>query len=215
LLYKEDNGWEFKGEMMIDKDDLFDEVIEDWLNWEKPRKGFECYFHEKNAVNLEDLRLILKVGRAKINGSTSQEGGWNPSPQPQHSRESHGQPEDGQVSGTPDPGSFSTQRQEIREISPPVDRVDLVNKQQTRLHNDDRVKAQTIIFKEAETNFPETFYADMSACGLHILQQGQAAQTSFNVKEADFLALDREGLESWLKTGTGDKLILYRDFAWR
>ena len=23
------------------------------------------------------------------------------------------------------------------------------------------------------------------------------------------------GLESWLKTGTSDKLILYRDFAWR
>jgi hypothetical protein len=148
-----------------------------------------------------------------ISGNTAQEGGWNPPPQTQHSRESHGQPEDGQVSGTADLGSVPTQ--ESREISPPVDRVDSVNKQQTRLHNDDRVKAQTIIFKEAETNFPETFYADMSACGLHILQQGQAAQTSFNVKEADFLALDREGLESWLKTGTGDKLILYRDFAWR
>jgi hypothetical protein len=46
------------------------------------------------------------------------------------------------------------------------------------------------------------------------LQEGKAAQTCADIREADFLVGNCKQLEQWLVNGTGDKLFVLRDHDW-
>lgn len=94
------------------------------------------------------------------------------------------------------------------------DRIDSVNKQQKRLFRDARSAALLKTFQTAGEVYPRTFYARLAGQGMHIMERGRPAQTSQNIDEADFLALNLIELDLWLRNGTGDKVILLRDRPW-
>jgi hypothetical protein len=92
--------------------------------------------------------------------------------------------------------------------------VDEINRQQRILREDVRTRAQLQWFKNVQDTKPSTYYSELAPIGIHILEHGKAAQTSWNVREADFLCGKCEHLEEWLMNGTGDKLFVLRDHDW-
>jgi hypothetical protein len=69
-------------------------------------------------------------------------------------------------------------------------------------------------FKRVECSIPETYYSKLAPVGIHILEEGSPAQTSCQIKKADFVFGDSRDFERWVLNGTGDKLFLLRDQGW-
>ena len=98
--------------------------------------------------------------------------------------------------------------------SPPLSAIDHVNREQRMLLQDPRAKSQLEWFNRIVDTKPPTYYSQLAPVGIHILQEGRAAQTSTSVQDADFLTGNCKELEDWLLNGTGDKLFVLRDEEW-
>lgn len=94
------------------------------------------------------------------------------------------------------------------------ERIERINVRQTQLYHDDRVQRQWIWFHEALHYEPPKYYTEMASIGIHILQNGRPAQTSHSISDADFLVMNCKEWQQWLRTGTGDKIILLQDPEW-
>ena len=114
---------------------------------------------------------------------------------------------------TPSPPP-DTQNLPYDPASPPYCFIDDINREQLTLLRDPRAQAQLEWFKRVENTKPPTYYSELAPIGIHILQEGRAAQTSESMKEADFMAGNCKELEDWLINGTGDKLFVLRDHDW-
>lgn len=115
---------------------------------------------------------------------------------------------------TPSPPPPDTRNLPYDPTSPPYCFVDEINREQSTLFEDPRAQAQLQWFKNVVDTKPPTYYSELAPIGTHILEQGRPAQTSGDVKDADFLAGDCKVLEDWLINGTGDKLFVLRDDEW-
>ncbi|KAG0646441.1 hypothetical protein D0Z07_7446 [Hyphodiscus hymeniophilus] len=97
---------------------------------------------------------------------------------------------------------------------PYLTQVDNINRQQRILVGDPRSQAQLRWFKEVVDTKPATYYSQLAPIGIHILEQGRAAQTSHDLQKADFLVGDCKRLDKWLQNGSGDKLFVLQDEEW-
>lgn len=72
-----------------------------------------------------------------------------------------------------------------------------INEEQERLFRDPRVREKLEWFKRTQLYDPPTFYTTVSPCGVYIIELGNAAKTSCEIDEADFLFGDCQALERW------------------
>ena len=115
---------------------------------------------------------------------------------------------------SPSPTPLDTSKLRRDPASPFYVPVDDINREQHTLLTDPRSVAQLRWFKNVKDTKPSTYYSELAPVGIHILEEGRAAQTSHDRREADFLAGNCEVLEDWLEYGTGDKLFVLRDPRW-
>jgi hypothetical protein len=93
--------------------------------------------------------------------------------------------------------------------------IDAMNFEQREfLQRDPRTLSQLNWFRRVNGCVPATYYSQLAPVGIHILENGQPAQTNEDDLLADFLIGDCKDLESWLLNGKGDKMFVLRDEDW-